>query len=61
MENGGPALKQRESILFGDFWHLNDDFAIKNATDTCSKAEKAPSYSSLHALSNDAKRFACLW
>jgi hypothetical protein len=29
MENGGPALKQRESIQFGDFWHINDDFAIK--------------------------------
>jgi hypothetical protein len=45
---------------FGDFWHLNDDFAIKNATNIISKAEKAPSYSSLHALSNDAKRSACL-
>jgi hypothetical protein len=45
---------------FGDFWHFNDDFAIKNATNIISKAEKAPSYSSLHALSNDAKRCACL-
>jgi hypothetical protein len=44
MENGGPALKQRESILFGDFWCLNDDFAIKNATKTISKAEKARFY-----------------
>jgi hypothetical protein len=41
-------------------WHISDDFAIKNATNIISKAEKAPSYSSLHALSNDAKRFACL-
>jgi hypothetical protein len=45
---------------FGDFWHFNDDFAIKNATNIISKAEKAPSYSSLHALSKDAKRCACL-
>jgi hypothetical protein len=60
MENEGLALKQRESISFCDFWHFNDDFAIKNAIKTIFKAEKAPSYSSLHALSNDAKRFACL-
>jgi hypothetical protein len=60
MENGGLALKQRESILFGDFWRLNDDFAIKNATNIISKAEKSPSYSSLHALSNGAKLFTCL-
>jgi hypothetical protein len=59
MENGGPALKQRESIQFGDFWHISDDFAIENAIETIFKAEKAPSYSSLHSLSNDAKRFAC--
>jgi hypothetical protein len=45
---------------FGDFWHFNDDFAIKNATNIISKAEKAQSYSSLHALSNDAKLCACL-
>jgi hypothetical protein len=45
---------------FGDFWHIHDDFAVKNATKTIFKAEKAPSYSSLHALSNDAKRCACL-
>jgi hypothetical protein len=38
MENGGLALKQRESIHFGDFWHIQDDFAIKNATKTISKA-----------------------
>jgi hypothetical protein len=44
MENGGLALKQRESIHFGDFWHFNDDFAIKNATKTIFKAEKAQSY-----------------
>jgi hypothetical protein len=41
MENGGPALKQRESIQFGDLWHISDDFAIKNATDIIFKAEKA--------------------
>jgi hypothetical protein len=44
MENGGLALKQRESIQFGDFWHFNHDFAIKNATKTISKAEKTQSY-----------------
>jgi hypothetical protein len=44
MENGGLALKQRESISFCDFWHISDDFAIKNATDIFSKAENAPSY-----------------
>jgi hypothetical protein len=44
MENGHPALKQRESIHFGDFWHFNDDFAIKNATNIVFKAEKAQSY-----------------
>jgi hypothetical protein len=60
MENGCPALKQRESIPFCDFWHINDDFAIKNAAYIIFKAEKAPSYSSLHALSNDAKRCTCL-
>ena len=60
MEKGCRALKQKKGSLFGDFWHIHDDFAIKNATKTISKAEKAPSYSSLHALSNDAKRFACL-
>jgi hypothetical protein len=27
--------------LFCDFWHISDDFAIKNATDIFSKAEKA--------------------
>jgi hypothetical protein len=44
MANGRLALKQRESIHFGDFWHINDDFAILNATKTFFKAEKAPSY-----------------
>jgi hypothetical protein len=44
MENGRPALKQRESILFCDFWHINDDFAIKYATNIIFKAEKAHSY-----------------
>jgi hypothetical protein len=60
MENGGPALKQKEKVCFCDFWHISDDFAIKNATDIFSEAEKAPSYSSLHALSNGAKRCMCL-
>jgi hypothetical protein len=59
MENGGLVLKQRESIHFGDFWHIHDDFAIKNATNIFSKAKKVQSYSSLHALSNGAKRCAC--
>jgi hypothetical protein len=44
--------------LFCDFWHISDDFAIKNATDIFSKAEKAQSYLSLHDLSNGAKRCA---
>jgi hypothetical protein len=44
MENGGLALKQRESIHFGDFWHINNDFAQLNTTKTIFKAEKAPSY-----------------
>jgi hypothetical protein len=60
MEKGCLALKQRESIHFCDFWHFNDDFAIKNAANIISKAEKAPSYSYLHALSNGAKRCAYL-
>jgi hypothetical protein len=42
MENGGLALKQRESISFCNFWHFNDDFAQYNTTKTISKAEKAP-------------------
>jgi hypothetical protein len=33
-----------------------DDFAIKNATNIIFKAGKAQSYSSLHDLSNGAKR-----
>jgi hypothetical protein len=40
MENGCLALKQKESIHFGDFWHIHDDFAIKNATNIFSKAKK---------------------
>jgi hypothetical protein len=60
MEKGCHALKQKKGSLFGNFWHSCDDFAIKNAIKTIFKAEKAPSYSSLHALSNDAKRIACL-
>jgi hypothetical protein len=44
---------------FCDFWHITDDFAMKNATNNIfSRSEKAPSYSSLHALSNGAKRGA---
>jgi hypothetical protein len=57
---GCIALKQRKSIHFGDFWHISDDFAIKNATKIFFKAEKPQSYSSLHALSNGAKRCTCL-
>jgi hypothetical protein len=37
-----------------------DDFAIKNATNIFSRAGKAPSYYSLHALSNGAKHGA-IW
>jgi hypothetical protein len=44
MENGGLALKQRESISFCDFWHFNDDFAQLNTTKTIFKAEKAQLY-----------------
>jgi hypothetical protein len=44
MENGRPALKQKERVSFGDFWHITDDFAIKNATNIIFKAEKAWSY-----------------
>jgi hypothetical protein len=44
MENGGLALKQRESISFCDFWHVNDDFAQLNTTKTIFKAEKAQLY-----------------
>jgi hypothetical protein len=44
MENGGPALKQRERSVFVIFGTSMMILAIKNATDTCSKAEKAPSY-----------------
>jgi hypothetical protein len=32
MEKGCLALKQKESIHFGDFRHIHDDVAIKNAT-----------------------------
>jgi hypothetical protein len=38
MENERLALKQRESIHFGDFWHSQDDFAIKNATNNFFRA-----------------------
>jgi hypothetical protein len=41
---GVSRLKQRESIHFGDFWYIQDDLAIKSATKTISKAEKAWSY-----------------
>jgi hypothetical protein len=44
MEKGCLALKQRESIHFGDFWHFSNDFAQLNTAKTISKAEKAPSY-----------------
>jgi hypothetical protein len=40
MENGRLALKQRERVSFGDFWHIHDDFAIKNATNIISKLKK---------------------
>jgi hypothetical protein len=44
VNDGSSCLKQRESIHFCDFWHFNDDFAIKNATKTIFKAKKARSY-----------------
>jgi hypothetical protein len=44
MENGCLALKQKGRDSFCDFWHIHDDFAIKNATNIIFKAEKAPSY-----------------
>jgi hypothetical protein len=53
-------FKTKKKHPFGDFWHISDDFAIKNATNIISKAEKAQSYSSLHALSNGPKRLAYL-
>jgi hypothetical protein len=60
MMEKGVRFETKRKHPFGDFWHFNDDFAIKNATNIISKAEKAQSYSSLHALSNDAKCCACL-
>jgi hypothetical protein len=54
------GFERKRKHPFCDFWHNSDDFAIKNATNIISKAEKAPSYSSLHDLSNDAKHLACL-
>jgi hypothetical protein len=42
MEKGCLALKQRESIHFGDFWHTNDDFVQLNATNIFSKLKKHP-------------------
>ena len=44
MEKGCLALKQRRSIHFCDFWHINDDFAQKNTKKTIFKAENAQSY-----------------
>jgi hypothetical protein len=44
MENRCLALKQKESIHFGDFWHISVDFAQLNAKNTIFKAEKALSY-----------------
>ena len=44
MEKGCLALKQRKSIHFCDFWHINDDFAQYNTKKTIFKAENEPSY-----------------
>jgi hypothetical protein len=44
MENGDLALKQRERVSFCDFLQINDDFAMKNATDIIFKAEKVLTY-----------------
>jgi hypothetical protein len=40
MQNGGLALKQKESIHFGDFWHMQDDFAIKMLQTSFPKPKK---------------------
>jgi hypothetical protein len=53
-------FETKRKVSFCDFWHITDDFAIINATNIIFKAEKAQSYSSLHALSNGAKRCTCL-
>jgi hypothetical protein len=50
------CFETKRKGLFCDFWHIHDDFAIKNATNIIFKAGKAQSYSSLHDLSNGAKR-----
>jgi hypothetical protein len=50
------GFKTKRKGLFCNFWHIHDDFAIKNAKNIIFKAEKAQSYSSLHDLSNGAKR-----
>jgi hypothetical protein len=54
------CFETKRKGLFCDFWHIHDDFAIKNATNIIFKAGKAPSYSSLHDLSNGAKRWEIL-
>jgi hypothetical protein len=54
------GFETKRKHLFCDFWHITDDFAIKNATNIFFKAEKALSYSSLHDLSDGTKRCTCL-
>jgi hypothetical protein len=41
---GVSRFETKESIHFGDFWHIHDDFAKKMLQTSYSKAEKAPSY-----------------
>jgi hypothetical protein len=40
MENGGPALKQKEKVCFSDFWHFSDNFAQYNTTRPLPKLKK---------------------
>jgi hypothetical protein len=54
----GFGMKRKS--LFLDFWHIKNDFALLIAKNIIFKAEKAQSYSSLHALSNATKICACL-
>jgi hypothetical protein len=59
MENGWFALKQRERVFFVIFGASMMILQLKNATKIIFKARKAQSYSSLHDISNGAKRCAC--
>jgi hypothetical protein len=56
MEKWKSGFETKKKGLFCDFWHIHDDFAIKNAKNIILKAGKAHSYSSLHDLSNGRNR-----